>query len=63
MSSDKKIAPASYVIDVHTHLYLPRYIEMLRERKVLPRVEVKGDVQSLIILPDDEPMGGRPSKL
>eukprot|EP01116_Phalansterium_solitarium_P021954 TRINITY_DN7058_c0_g1_i1.p1 TRINITY_DN7058_c0_g1~~TRINITY_DN7058_c0_g1_i1.p1 ORF type:complete len:360 (+),score=168.93 TRINITY_DN7058_c0_g1_i1:94-1173(+) len=42
-------------VDVHTHVYLPRYMQMMRDRKLLPRV-VKDDanVDRLLILPEEE---------
>jgi len=50
-------------IDVHSHLYFPRYMEMLRERKQLPRSVTEAGIERLIILPQEESgesVGGRP---
>lgn len=51
-------------IDVHTHVYLPRYLKVLRERTAVPRVFTHGDEDRLVILPgeDDEAStsAGRP---
>jgi len=42
------------LIDVHTHMYLPRYVTLLRARRQVPRI-VSGDGgDRLIILPDEE---------
>ena len=42
-------------VDVHTHMYFPRYVEMLRERKQLPRIVQDGDgADRLLILPDED---------
>ncbi len=53
-------------IDVHSHLYFPRYIGMLRGRDHLPRVISHGGVDRLVILPEEESAGvggGRPIDL
>jgi hypothetical protein len=34
----KKFVKSAKCIDLHTHLYLPKYIEILRSRKHIPRV-------------------------
>ena len=52
------------LVDVHTHVYLPRYASFLRARAVAPRIfsrPVPGgpDEDRLVIL-DNEPSGGRP---
>ena len=43
-------------IDVHTHMYLPSYMEVLRKRTEVPRVLSVGGEDRLVILPgeDDE---------
>ena len=52
------------LIDVHTHIYLPRYVAMLRERRQSPRIVSRESGDRLIILPDEEADGstsaGRP---
>ena len=52
------------LIDVHTHMYLPRYVAMLRERQQVPRIVSRAKGDRLIILPDEEADGstsaGRP---
>jgi aminocarboxymuconate-semialdehyde decarboxylase len=47
------------LVDIHTHVYLPRYVSFLRSRSVVPRIVKKGSEERLVIL-DDEPSGGRP---
>eukprot|EP00968_Pinguiococcus_pyrenoidosus_P022261 scaffold3100_cov248-Pinguiococcus_pyrenoidosus.AAC.16 len=54
-------------IDVHTHMYFPRYMQMLRERQQVPRVTGGASAaqpERLIILPGEDEEGstsaGRP---
>ncbi len=54
------------LVDVHTHVYLPRYADLLRSRAAVPRIipAATGSTDSkpserLLIL-DHEPSGGRP---
>jgi hypothetical protein len=54
-------------VDVHSHIYLPRYVELLRKRTQLPRIRAAHDPsesERLIILPSEEEDGkikrGRP---
>ena len=42
------------LIDVHTHMYLPRYVALLRERKQIPRIVSREKGDRLIILPDED---------
>ena len=42
------------LIDVHTHMYLPRYVAMLRERRQIPRIVARETGDRLIILPDED---------
>lgn len=42
------------LIDVHTHMYLPRYVALLRERSKPPRIVTREKGDRLIILPDEE---------
>jgi len=50
-------------VDVHTHIYLPTYVEMLRTRKAVPRVVDRNGQSRLLILPgkdeEDSPDAGR----
>lgn len=44
-------------MDVHTHVYLPEYLELLRRRETVPRVLPpleEGQDERLIILPDED---------
>jgi hypothetical protein len=56
--------PAEGSIDVHTHVYLPRYMDMMRQRKEVPRVVKFEGQDRLIILPGEDTEGttavGRP---
>ena len=51
-------------IDVHTHIYLPTYVDMLRTRSAVPRVVDRNGLSRLLILPgkdeEDSPDAGRP---
>jgi len=54
------------LVDVHSHVYLPRYAAFLRARAVPPRIfsrpipgEPGAEEDRLVIL-DNEPAGGRP---
>ena len=52
--SDEMSALTPYKsIDVHTHMYLPRYMEMLRTRQDVPRVVQIEEQDRLIILPGE----------
>lgn len=53
------MATRSLLVDVHTHLYLPRYASMLRSRAAIPFIRTRQDGDRLVIL-DNEPSGGRP---
>lgn len=48
---------ARKVVDIHTHVYPPRYLSILRSRTTLPRI-VPGvqttEPERLIILPDED---------
>eukprot|EP01138_Halocafeteria_seosinensis_P005841 gb/GECG01005970.1/.p1 GENE.gb/GECG01005970.1/~~gb/GECG01005970.1/.p1 ORF type:complete len:393 (+),score=46.10 gb/GECG01005970.1/:1-1179(+) len=43
-----------YTVDVHTHVYLPRYMDILRNRGKVPRVETINNEDRLIILPGED---------
>ena len=48
---------AKKVVDIHTHVYPPRYLEILRSRTSLPRIKPGAkstDPERLIILPDED---------
>ena len=45
------------VVDVHTHVYTQSYMELLRERKQVPRIlpgATPNDPERLVILPNEE---------
>ena len=52
------------LVDVHTHVYLPRYASVLRSRSIAPRVFTRntpsGQNEERLLILDDEPSGGRP---
>ncbi|KAF8591485.1 amidohydrolase 2 [Ramaria rubella] len=55
---------ARLLVDIHTHIYLPRYVTFLRSRNQVPRISVtrmssSKEESRLHILPN-EPSGGRP---
>jgi aminocarboxymuconate-semialdehyde decarboxylase len=42
-------------VDVHTHMYLPRYVQVLRDREQLPIIrKTEGGEDRLIILPGED---------
>lgn len=51
-------------VDVHTHCYLPRYMQLLRDRREVPRVvDVEGQSRLIILPGEDEEVStssGRP---
>ena len=54
----------SLLVDVHTHLYLPRYASVLRSRSNVPRIFTRntpsGQSEDRLLILGDEPSGGRP---
>jgi len=52
------------LVDVHTHLYLPRYASLLRSRSVAPCIRSiitpEGNKEDRLVILDNEPSGGRP---
>jgi predicted TIM-barrel fold metal-dependent hydrolase len=48
------------VIDVHTHIYPPAYIALLKGRSAIPRVDERDGKQYFVIFPEEERIGGRP---
>jgi aminocarboxymuconate-semialdehyde decarboxylase len=52
------------LVDVHTHVYLPRYASILRSRSNAPRILTRktpsGQNEDRLLILDDEPSGGRP---
>jgi aminocarboxymuconate-semialdehyde decarboxylase len=52
------------LVDVHTHVYLPRYASVLRSRTSVPRIlsrsTPEGKTEERLVILDHEPSGGRP---
>jgi aminocarboxymuconate-semialdehyde decarboxylase len=51
------------LIDVHTHVYPPRYVAMLRERTAVPRIVTRDGQDRMLMLPGEDGNGaleGRP---
>ncbi|KAJ3576190.1 hypothetical protein NP233_g589 [Leucocoprinus birnbaumii] len=55
------MAARKLLVDIHTHVYLPRYASVLRSRSSVPLIRTDASTQEerLLIL-DHEPSGGRP---
>lgn len=47
------------VIDCHSHLYSPSYMEMLKARSDLPRIDERDGANHFVIFPEEEQTGGR----
>ena len=57
------MSAAKLLVDVHTHVYLPRYASLLRSRASVPRIipwNVDGKAEERLLILDHEPSGGRP---
>lgn len=54
----------SLLVDVHSHVYLPRYVVYLRSRTSVPRILTRptshGLQEERLVILEDEPSGGRP---
>lgn len=52
------------LVDVHTHVYLPRYAALLRSRSSVPfirsTIAPNGATEDRLLILDHEPSGGRP---
>ncbi|KAI0772018.1 amidohydrolase 2 [Trametes elegans] len=52
------------LVDIHTHVYLPRYAAFLRSRASVPRIFLRtspeGKQEERLLILDDEPSSGRP---
>lgn len=46
------------LIDMHTHVYLPSYMDLIRKRTTIPRVHTAEDGQERVILLKEEEAGG-----
>lgn len=47
-------APSVGCIDVHTHMYLPRYVNLLKERNTVPKIINYENKNRLVILPNED---------
>ncbi|KAK7470436.1 hypothetical protein VKT23_001862 [Stygiomarasmius scandens] len=57
------MATTKLLVDIHTHVYLPRYANMLRARSSVPKImttTIDGKEQDRLLILDHEPSGGRP---
>ncbi|CDO68144.1 hypothetical protein BN946_scf185003.g16 [Trametes cinnabarina] len=58
------MSPPRLLIDIHTHVYLPRYAAFLRSRASVPRILTRtspeGRQEERLLILDDEPSSGRP---
>lgn len=52
------------LVDIHTHVYLPRYASLLRSRTTVPFIRssttLNGKLDERLLILDHEPSGGRP---
>ncbi|KAK0501317.1 hypothetical protein EDD18DRAFT_1142224 [Armillaria luteobubalina] len=48
------------LVDVHTHVYLPRYASWLRSRSVAPKIMSTEAGEERLLILENEPSGGRP---
>ncbi|RMZ77843.1 hypothetical protein DV737_g4155, partial [Chaetothyriales sp. CBS 132003] len=61
---DASIPPASLIVDIHTHVYPPSYVDLLRSRRTIPYIhDPSPDVlpRLIILSSDDDP--SRPKEL
>jgi hypothetical protein len=53
-----------FLVDIHNHIYLPRYAALLRSRSHVPRILSRttpnGETEDRLVILNDEPSGGRP---
>lgn len=58
-------AAQKFLVDVHTHVYLPRYAQVLRSRSTAPRILTRhsgpdSKPEERLVILENEPSGGRP---
>ena len=53
-------ATRKLLVDIHTHLYLPRYYALLRSRTSVPFIRSINPTDERLLILDHEPSGGRP---
>ncbi|KAH9939972.1 amidohydrolase 2 [Amylocystis lapponica] len=58
------MASQRLLVDIHTHVYLPRYVSFLRARSSAPRIfsrsSAEGKKEDRLLILDGEPSAGRP---
>jgi aminocarboxymuconate-semialdehyde decarboxylase len=58
------MVPVRLLVDVHTHVYLPRYASLLRARtsvpRILPTTTLDGKTEERMYILDNETSAGRP---
>ncbi|KAJ6598859.1 amidohydrolase 2 [Mycena vulgaris] len=57
------VLASKLLVDIHTHVYLPRYCSLLRSRISVPRILTStrdGKPDDRLLILDHEPSGGRP---
>ncbi|TDL29213.1 amidohydrolase 2 [Rickenella mellea] len=54
------MASRRLLVDVHTHVYLPRYANVLRGRSSVPRILKRANGDERLLILDHEHSGGRP---
>jgi len=58
------MASRKLLVDIHTHVYLPRYAAYLRTRTIAPRIFTRenadGSPEDRLLILDNEPSVGRP---
>lgn len=62
-SSSGSFMASKLLVDIHTHVYLPRYASLLRSRTSVPFIRSAtrdGKLDERLLILDHEPSGGRP---
>ena len=58
------MSPTRLLVDIHTHVYLPRYASLLRSRNSIPRILTRtnndGKSEERLVILEKESSGGRP---
>ncbi|KAF9057982.1 hypothetical protein BJ165DRAFT_1539865 [Panaeolus papilionaceus] len=58
------MSTSKFLVDIHTHVYLPRYASLLRSRSSVPLMRTitspTGVPEDRLVILDNEPSGGRP---
>lgn len=60
----RSMTSSRFLVDIHTHVYLPRYVTLLRNRAQVPRISSSlnnaGKEEFRLHILPNEPSGGRP---